>query len=83
MAKKQNTTGMLLRVEKLKSSVYGNPRYSVVFHDYVTGEVLFGKTKSDAMFAYNMPSPEMECNIIWHTTKNGNIVFDDIVVNRY
>lgn len=81
--KKQNSTGMLLRVEKLNCSVYGNPRYSVIFHDYATDRVLFGKTKSDAMYTYNMPNPEMECNIVWHTTKNWNIVFDDIVVNRY
>ena len=78
--KKQNTTGMLLRVEKLNCSVYGNPRYSVVFHDHTTGKVLFGKTKSDAMYTYNMPSPDMECNIVWHKTKKGNVVIDDIAI---
>ena len=81
--KKQNTTGMLLRVEKLDCSVYGNPRYSVIFHDYTTDKVVRGKTKSNAMFTYNMPSAETECNIVWHTTKNGNVIFDDIAVNRY
>ena len=78
MVKKQNCTGSILRVDRLNNSVYGNPRFIVVFHDYTTDSVILGKTAANSMFNYNMPGFGIECTCTWHTTKNGNIIFDYI-----
>ena len=78
MAKKQNCTGSILRIERLNNSIYGNPRFIVVFHDCTKDSVILGKTAANAMFNYSLPSFGIECICTWHKTKTGNIIFDYI-----
>ena len=78
--KKFSTIGAFLSLEKLNNSVTGNPRYFLVI-DTAHG-VIHGKTKSDVMWAYAMPKEDTLCNVVFHITKTGNIVFDDISVMK-
>lgn len=80
--KKYKTIGQLLKIEKLDNSAMGNPRFSCVIDTACAYDVMRGKTKSDAMWAYNMPKEDALCDVVFHITKTGNIVFDDISVMK-
>lgn len=78
--KKFRTIGAILSLEKLNNSAMGNPRYFLVI-DTAHG-VIHGKTKADVMWTYAMPKEDSLCNVVFHITKTGNIVFDDISAMR-
>lgn len=79
--------GKLAQVSTLRNSANGNPRYEcrIVPFDgepinpvLLTGEALEGRTKSDSMFCYNMPSPGNWVQATYRITGKGRVVFDDI-----
>ena len=80
--KKYKTIGQLLKTEALCNSKMGNPRFSCVIDTACAYDVMSGKTKSDVMWAYAMPKEDTLCNVVFHITKTGNIVFDDISAMR-
>lgn len=69
--------GELLDLIRLDNSVNGNPRYQVaaLMDD---GKYITGKTASDAMYTYRVPSEGQRCAFTWHKTATGRVVFDDI-----
>ena len=69
--------GKLTQVSTLLNSANGNPRYECRIVPF-DGEALEGRTKSDAMFCYNMPSPGNWVQATYHVTGKGRVVFDDI-----
>lgn len=77
MAKKIQTTGLVLSVNTLKNTTLGNPRFYVVI-DTDNGEVLRGNTASNNMFCYCMPNEGDKVSVVWHETKKQNVIFDDI-----
>ena len=80
--KKYNTIGQLLKIETLDNSTMGNPRFVCNIDTACAYDVMIGKTKADAMWAYAMPKEDTLCNVVFHITKTGNIVFDDISVMK-
>lgn len=80
--KKYKTIGQLLKIEKLNNSKMGNPRFVCTIDTACAYDVMIGKTKADAMWAYAMPKEDTLCNVVFHITKTGNIVFDDVSVMR-
>ena len=80
--KKYKTIGQLLKIETLGNSAMGNPRFFCTIDTACAYDVMSGKTKSDVMWAYAMPKEDTLCNVVFHITKTGNIVFDDISVMR-
>lgn len=80
--KKYNTIGQLLKIETLPNSKMGNPRFVCAIDTACAYDVMIGKTKSDVMWAYLMPKEDTLCNVVFHITKAGNIVFDYVSVMR-
>lgn len=48
----KSKTVKVIRVDRLRNSLYGNPRFEITFID--GGETLRGKTESNASFAYSI-----------------------------
>ena len=80
--KKYKTIGQLLKIETLHNSKIGNPRFVCTIDTACAYDVMIGKTKADVKWAYAMPKEDSLCNVVFHITKAGNIVFDDISVMR-
>ena len=85
---KHTITAKLVSTERLNNSVHGNPRYWCELVPQQSANPmtlncgrLVGRTASDAMFAYNMPSPGGWVQCTYHTTKTGRVVFDSIKHN--
>ena len=78
--KMTKTTGKIDYKERMNSSVNGNPRYQVEVTTASKYYPLFlsGKTSSDAMFCYGNWREGDACEIWYHITKSGNVVFDHI-----
>ena len=72
--------GKLTYYERLNSSVNGNPAYYGVFENE-HGEVLRGRTASDADCAYGFLNREdHQREITYHITRSGNVIFDYIKI---
>ncbi len=67
-------------VERLKNSVYGNPRYALIVENE-NGDILRGKTASNAMIGYELgwTSEGKTYKIAYHYTSNNNLIFDRII----
>ena len=67
----------IVKIERLKNSVYGNPAYKMLVEDE-TGKQYEGRTASDAAIAYKLSTSDINqiYNIQYHYTKNNNIIFD-------
>lgn len=78
--KRKEFTGKLSYYERLNCSCYGNPLYYGVFTNE-RGEMLAGKTATDAACAYGFLNYQnAPRKVTYHTTRNGNIIFDYITV---
>ena len=80
--KKYKSIGQLLKIESLHNSKMGNPRFVCTIDTARAYDVMIGKTKADAMWAYAIPKEDTLCNVDFHITKAGNIVFDYISVMK-
>lgn len=67
----------IVKIERLKNSVYGNPTYKLLVEDE-SGKQYEGRTASDASIAYKLSTSDINqiYNIQYHYTKNDNIIFD-------
>lgn len=78
--KRKEFIGKLTYYDRLRCSCYGNPRFYGEFTNE-SGEMLIGKTAVNAACAYGFLNYQNEPRkIIYHTTRNGNIIFDYITV---
>lgn len=74
--KRYTFEGELLTCWRANNSVNGNPRYVInVANDRGCVQ---GVTKSDAMFAFNMPSTGTQVRATYHVTRRGNHIIDNI-----
>lgn len=67
----------ILNIERGNNSYYGNPSYYLTVENE-NGEILRGKTASNASVAYAI-CYSMEGKVrtfTYHYTKNGNMIFD-------
>ena len=67
----------IVKIERLKNSVYGNPAYRMLVEDE-TGKQYEGRTASDATIAYGLSTSDINqiYNLQYHYTINNNIIFD-------
>lgn len=78
--KRKEFIGKLSYYERLNCSCYGNPRYYGVFTSE-SGETLGGKTAVNAACAYGfLNCQNAPRKVIYHITRNGNIIFDFITI---
>lgn len=78
--KRKEFIGKLTYYERLNCSCYGNPRFYGEFTSE-SGEMLTGKTAVNAACAYGFLNCQNEPRkITYHTTRNGNIIFDYITI---
>ena len=78
--KRQEFVGTLTYYKHCNCSVYGNPRYYGEFTNE-KGEILAGKTASDAACAYGFLNyQDRPRRITYHITRTGNVIFDYITV---
>lgn len=78
--KRKEFIGKLTYYERLNASVYGNPRYYGVFTNE-SGETLAGKTATNAACAYSFLNYRNDPRkVMYHITRNGNIIFDFITI---
>ena len=78
--KKLKFAGTLTYYKRLNSSNYGNPAFYGEFENKY-GEVLRGRTGSDAACAYGFLNYEdRPREITYHVTRKGKVIFDYIKV---
>lgn len=79
----------LQTLTRINASSNGNPRYLCELKPLedepinpmiLTGSRLVGKTASDAVFAYNMPSPGNWVRATYHVTSTGKVIYDSMEV---
>lgn len=82
---KYTIKGKLAVVTRLNNSVNGNPKYECEVVPFESCHPmtlncgrLRGKTASDTMYAYNLPSPGNWVQVTYHTTRTGRVIFDNI-----
>lgn len=75
-------TVAIVGMSRRRNSYYGNPCYSVSFR-LESGRLVTGRTATNAMCAYAMPSPlavsEAQphiCELEYHYTRTGNVIID-------
>lgn len=70
--------GRVLSTRYFSTSFYGNPKYVVSFLDFATGNVIWGKTATDAACAYGITNSDVKvkAEISYHNTRSGNVVID-------
>lgn len=74
-AMKENAT--ILTVERLKNTIWGNPRWLVVFKED-NGVTRIGKTANDSMASYQIDtySVDRRYEITYHITDKFNLYID-------
>lgn len=78
--KRKEFIGKLSYYERLNCSGYGNPCYYGVFTNE-SGETFAGKTAANAACAYGFLNYQnAPRKVTYHITRNGNIIFDSIIV---
>ena len=80
--KKKVETMEIRKVERLKNSYYGNPRYLIIVTlPEKNNDILIGNTASNAMIGYEIgySSEGKTFKIEYHYTKRNNVVFDRII----
>lgn len=75
MTKRQNQIVTIINIERLRNSVYGNPKINILMQDE-NGKYLQGKTATDAACAYifGYSSIGHKYNIEYHYTQNNNLI---------
>lgn len=75
--KKQNKKLTIKYVERLKNSYFGNPKYLLICEDK-NGEIITGRTATNGAIGYfiGWDSEGKTLDFTYHTTRNGNIIFD-------
>jgi len=79
--KTEKARAIIVWKERLNNSISGNPRYEVgIIIPSVEpyGESLYGKTASDASCNYGNWDVDAICDVSYHITRVGNVVFDRI-----
>lgn len=75
--KKQTALLTIKKIERLNNSYYGNPKYYIIAKNE-QGQTLVGKTATNAAIGYMLgyDSEGRKYLFDYHTTANGNIIFD-------
>lgn len=79
--KKIKIIGSIVETRHCGTSYYGNPRYEVWFKEFDTDERFYSKTAPNDSIAYainNNCFRSKPCEITYHVTSGGAIVFDYI-----
>lgn len=73
----QNKILKIGKIERLKNSYVGNPRYRIVATDE-SGKIYEGKTATNALIGYLLDffSEGKKYNFVFHETNKGNLIFD-------
>lgn len=70
--------GIIINLERLNNSVYGNPRYQVTIKDE-SGFYFYAKTASNASCGYSIDNYYGKKMLFhYHITKTGNNIIDVI-----
>ena len=76
MAKSINQKLKLINYERLKNSIYGNPKY-LCFFENENGEIIKGKTATNSSVAYCITGFLNEFKVFsTHFTNSGNLIID-------
>lgn len=76
MAKSINQNLKLINYERLKNSIYGNPKY-LCFFENEQGEIVKGKTATNGSVAYCITNFLNTFKVfVTHFTNNGNLIID-------
>lgn len=76
-APRYSVSARLEAVERIGNSTNGNPRFLVVLTT-PRGETFVGKTRSDAQFAYTMPTIGAQVVCTYHVDQRVGVVVDDL-----
>lgn len=80
MKKENIINGKILQLARLKNSVSGNPRWKFIIQ---SGSQLFTmKTASSAGYKF-LPYTYYSTTIVYHVTRKGNLICDDITYHGY
>ena len=73
-------SGYLTNYTRCQNSIYGNPRFYGEFTSD-SGDVLAGKTASDAACAYAfLNQKDKKRKVNYHYTRKGNVIIDSIEI---
>jgi len=80
MKKEKLNNCKILQLARLKNSVSGNPRWKFIIQS--ESQLFTMKTASSAGYKF-LPYKYFNVTVVYHVTRKGNLICDDITYHRY